>query len=377
MNPTSELQTATMDWNQDCVTSVVLLASTLSITDLKKLLRKHLGSRRELPTTPEALLETLHQACHRDAGLVEFIGKKLDRKFGAALVKIHSLSSEEVNSGVALERWPVPLMWACLRNQAPEMRANGHRLAHRLVWRGMKQLLAGPETADLKQQLEDAGRRSHSQQAEIQKLKAEVQHLKRNHWMLAASRPLPATGSRAADPVPHKEVVRLRQEIKSERRRNEDLAQELASWRKLALCRPDGEVSKASPFLPERPHACPLSSEIRRGDMPCQREERGCPLAGRCIAIIGGLDRLEPTYRKAVDELGGECICHNGKIRGGCRRLKQTVAKADVVVFITTINSHAALTTVKAECKRCSTPFCVLGRSGAGSLEQALLKLAV
>lgn len=127
------------------------------------------------------------------------------------------------------------------------------------------------------------------------------------------------------------------------------------------------------------PKSCkPLIS----GTCPQDRPKRtscpaDCPLAGQRVAVIGGLDRLEPRYRESVGQMGGECIFHTGKLRGGCRRLRQTVAKADVVVFITTINSHAALSAVKAECKRCATPFCALGRSGAGSLEQVLLRWAV
>lgn len=97
-----------------------------------------------------------------------------------------------------------------------------------------------------------------------------------------------------------------------------------------------------------------------------------CPLQGRKVVIIGGLDRLEPNYRETVCRLGGECVCHTGKLRSGNRRLKHTVANADLVVFITSINSHAALSAVKNECKRCSKPFCALRQTGCGSLEDTL-----
>lgn len=97
-----------------------------------------------------------------------------------------------------------------------------------------------------------------------------------------------------------------------------------------------------------------------------------CPLKGRKVVIIGGLERLEPSYRETVGRLGGECVCHTGKLKNGNRRLKQTVASADLVVFITSINSHAALGAVKQECKRCSKPFCALRQTGCGSLEETL-----
>ena len=105
----------------------------------------------------------------------------------------------------------------------------------------------------------------------------------------------------------------------------------------------------------------------------CRREVcEHCPLQGRKVIIIGGLDRLEPGYRQTVSRLGGECEFHTGKLRNGNRRLKQRVANADLVVFITSINSHAALNAVKKECKRCSKPFCALRQTGCGSLEETL-----
>ena len=97
-----------------------------------------------------------------------------------------------------------------------------------------------------------------------------------------------------------------------------------------------------------------------------------CPLLGTRIAVIGGLKRMEEMYRASVDRLGGECLCHDGGLKGGRRRLRQMVAKADLVLFLTSVNSHAALSTVKKECKKCKKPFCALRQTGSGSLEKVL-----
>ena len=118
--------------------------------------------------------------------------------------------------------------------------------------------------------------------------------------------------------------------------------------------------------------ACP--SEFRQS---CPRSHGApCPLEGRTVALIGGLDRMEPAYRELIGRLGGECLCHTGKVRSGCRRLRQMVSKADMVVFMTTINSHAALSTVKEECKRCQKPMCALRQTGQSSLEKILRDMA-
>jgi hypothetical protein len=94
------------------------------------------------------------------------------------------------------------------------------------------------------------------------------------------------------------------------------------------------------------------------------------------VAVIGGLKRMEPNYCQVVGKLGGHCLCHTGHVASGCRRLRQVVRKSDVVVFITTVNSHTAINAVKDECKKHGKPFCALGRTGAGSLEKALLTMA-
>jgi hypothetical protein len=97
-----------------------------------------------------------------------------------------------------------------------------------------------------------------------------------------------------------------------------------------------------------------------------------CRLRGCNVAVIGGLDRMEPKYRKAVEEFGGTCLFHPGRVQGGCQRLRQMVAKADLVVFMTSTNSHGALGVIKDECKRCDKPFCALANNGVSSLERTL-----
>ncbi len=101
-----------------------------------------------------------------------------------------------------------------------------------------------------------------------------------------------------------------------------------------------------------------------------------CPLAGRRVVIIGGLDRLRPAYCQLVERLGGQCLHHTGQVRGGVQRLRRVVAQADLVVFITTLNSHSALGAVKDACRRSAAPFRALRESGVSSLERALRGLA-
>lgn len=111
--------------------------------------------------------------------------------------------------------------------------------------------------------------------------------------------------------------------------------------------------------------ACPAPTKCPRAD--------SCPLKGRRVAVIGGLDRLRPCYTEAIERLGGECCFHTGKIRSGARGLRNLVDKSDLVVCITSINSHGAMHTVKKQCKKCRKPFCPLKGTSVSSLESLLL----
>lgn len=83
------------------------------------------------------------------------------------------------------------------------------------------------------------------------------------------------------------------------------------------------------------------------------------------------------TMKKLFSRAGYErCLCHTGAVASGCRRLRQVVRLADLVIFITTVNSHTAINAVKEECKKRGKPFYALGRTGAGSLEKALMGMA-
>ncbi|MFH1136323.1 MAG: DUF2325 domain-containing protein [Pseudomonadota bacterium] len=102
------------------------------------------------------------------------------------------------------------------------------------------------------------------------------------------------------------------------------------------------------------------------------RLRRDCPLAGQKVVVIGGLDRLEPGYREVVVQLGGRFASHDGHVCNGGKKLKKQVDSADLVVFFTSINSHAALSVIKVACKKKGIPLLTVRETGRGSLEKAL-----
>ncbi len=98
---------------------------------------------------------------------------------------------------------------------------------------------------------------------------------------------------------------------------------------------------------------------------PCG-DNKNCPLKDLKIALIGGLDRLENRYRSAFCELGAEAVhFHPGHCAGaGAGRLRKVADCADIVVYITSINSHNALQVVKAQCRKSGKRFIVVRQTG-------------
>jgi len=95
------------------------------------------------------------------------------------------------------------------------------------------------------------------------------------------------------------------------------------------------------------------------------RSRTECPLEKLKVAVIGGLERLEDHYRNEFRTLGAECSFHPGYCAGlGSGRLRRTADNADVVVFITTVNSHNALRIVKAVCRKSGKAFVAMRETG-------------
>ena len=108
---------------------------------------------------------------------------------------------------------------------------------------------------------------------------------------------------------------------------------------------------KAVKPLPPRPCGC--TAEEMSG---C------CTLQHLKVALIGGLDRLENQYRSAFESLGTvKFYFHTGCCGGsGANRLRASARDADIVVFITRVNSHNALNVIKGICRKSGKSFLAL-----------------
>jgi hypothetical protein len=62
------------------------------------------------------------------------------------------------------------------------------------------------------------------------------------------------------------------------------------------------------------------------------------------IGIVGGAERVENEYRRAVRDTGHELEFHSGHMTsGGARALSTLIGRCDLLVIVTDVNSHAAV----------------------------------
>jgi hypothetical protein len=87
------------------------------------------------------------------------------------------------------------------------------------------------------------------------------------------------------------------------------------------------------------------------------------------VGIVGGLDRSEQVYQRAVRALGHEVEHHTGYMRGqASHALAQLVERSDLVVIITDVNSHGAVQTTRRLLRERPRPAVLVRRLGLSRL---------
>jgi HAMP domain-containing protein len=293
------------------------------------------------------------------------------------------LSLKEIKS---LEmNWALPLLWAVLKDDREEVRLYGRYLVHSLLWSALRRVSEddGRErnTQDTIKSLEMlvAGQKAEiaALNSELQKKSAELDRLKEA---------VEAEAPRREPPKPNedgkgrliREIRKLRHELARERERVEELRKSMPV---------DSNVFMPLDFTLESPKEAECGIQqtclrnqrhLSKGEECCREEDfcEQCPLFGLRVAVVGGLSRMQPEYREVVRQLGAEMLFHNGEVKNGSYKLKSVVCGADIVVFITSVNSHGALNVVKAVCRKNGKKFIALKETGTESLAKTLRKCA-
>jgi hypothetical protein len=95
------------------------------------------------------------------------------------------------------------------------------------------------------------------------------------------------------------------------------------------------------------------------------------------IAVIGGLDRHVQGLAKRAAEAGHEAEFHHGRVGGRhAEELEAIVERCDVVVIVTAVNSHGAVSIAKKAARRTGCAAYIARTCGPSRFEQILTALA-
>lgn len=352
-------------WYEDCLSLVTLLSGCLSRKELVKQGKKAKVWPQKAPAEQARVLLDIHEACHTNPTLRKSITKQINRRFPGLIRKVRSTEFQELAEMDKTTEWPVFLLWACLTDPRDEVREYGRVLTHDLIWTAVREsFVESPEQID-PLAVEELQHRNQELIGRNNRLTRELAQIKNRLSRFEKE------GSRAPESVVQiPEVTDLGRE------------REIRKLR-YALDKAEAEIVRLQTAEEEK-EALLLTQEGPRetccggiGEKDCDtcpepEDCRVCPLEGRRVAVIGGLTRMEQTYRQVVEDLGGRFEFHCGQVKNGCQQVRGIVHRSDYVVFITTVNSHGALKVTKSYCKKKCKKFIALKKRGVEAFEKTL-----
>jgi hypothetical protein len=95
------------------------------------------------------------------------------------------------------------------------------------------------------------------------------------------------------------------------------------------------------------------------------------------LAWVGGVEKSERILESIAADAGWEMEFHGGHVGGrGEEKLRAAVARADLVLIVTDVNSHGAVGVAKKEAHRLGREVLVVRRFGPAKLKQLLVERA-
>ncbi len=385
----------------DCIILTVLMAMTMNIKDMRKMCTKYcLKSNKANMGPGYELCGLYHASQDPEKSAAKDLRRYFKRQFSTACSRVRSLAPEDLVQSMGDRQWPAPILWAASTDSRSEMRQQAQILTHSLIWRLLEncnQLKLGlsvlnHNVTEKKQGLKTA--EGHYFRSEVNTSEISVkstfkkQLQEKNAEILELKKKLAGYSQELAElrQRPLREAA-LKREAKKLAYELEQANTKIAEHEKLIESNMQVKDEKQSivpstwPDKEEKPQAGNVFTLLRpedaKGDCTHCTEQKKCPcpLEGMRVAVIGGLDRLEPEYRKTIHDLGADFIFHNGNCSNGQHILKNVVCKANIILFITSINSHGALKVVKATCKKTGKQFNVVRHPSANSVYKTLSKI--
>jgi hypothetical protein len=381
-------------WSLDCIAICTVLGFALDAKNVGKLCRKFNLSKQGKRVDSSFGFYLLHKACHRQGGVLpKRLTKLLNERYRRIIETVRATeegSEDQITS--ELEVWigqePAGIMWALLTDPRESFQCLGVYLVHQIAYGAFRDSRARATTSQREEEEAKAAvlqeNRARASLAEQKAVSAKLRRRLRQSERKVSD--LEATCQRQEQRIAELEATPDRET--SLRRRIRILEHELGVARNAldSASRVTGAVNAEEPCQTGEADSltCCAPTHDRgeavdcgnRGDHCTVPGADPCPLDAMHVAVIGGLDRLEPHYRRVVEAMGGQFLFHNGDCQGGCHRLRTAVCQADLVIFITRVNSHSALKVVKGLCKKTGRQFMALRETSPTALEAVLLGAA-
>lgn len=382
----------------DCIAICTVLGFTLDDKGIGKLCRKHGLYTGKDPLDASYGFYLLHRSCHQKGGvLAKRLTKLLDERFAGIIREVrHTECGNDATAGsdegiaAKLDSWtskcPSGIIWALLTDQREQFQRYGVYLVHQVAleaFRDAQRKTTALEKDDAalaaaRRDLQLSRNRVAQQRIEVGDLRKRLVRTERE-----------ASNLRAAHQRQQQRLSELEERPSLEarlRRRIRTLEHELGR-RRPSEC-PGPVETRGNSNGEEEAGAQPLdvaAARSSRADATLQVADptpqpgvglSPCPLEDLRVAVVGGLDRLEPHYRRVVEGLGAQFLFHNGDCHGRCRVLKNVVCGSDIIVFVTRVNSHAALRVVRGLCRKSGKRFTAFRETSPVALTRVLREVA-
>ncbi len=389
-------------WSMDCFTICTLISTTVSTTEMQQFCRQKEGWSGLFQTgdfTDEARLHRrIHELCHQKCAFAKAFQRLLNDRYQPIINLIAALSIEEVSRYFQTSDFYdssniAGFLWAVATDPRETIREKEQEILQ-LVRRYIlspEHYLCTPPTSNsdsISTPVEEREKEIKEKEKEIEALRTELHKIKRKLAESYAKRDQMLQEKLMLET----KVFQLQQEnqlLKKQTPRGVDTAVGTKKLRKevhllsqavshlqMTIQDKEKEIKRLREIVSrQREEIEGLTQQLLQHE-EIQDEQQACAtLCGKRIALVGGIDRLDPHYRSTIEALGAIYYRHNGNCRAGDQALRVLINKADIILFSVDCNSHGATQQVKALCKACGKPFYALYSSGVSQIKKKLLEI--
>ncbi|MCP4181004.1 MAG: DUF2325 domain-containing protein [bacterium] len=363
-------------WDMDCIMICTIMALSLNDKEIKKICRKYNLLNNNEKFDPYFAFYTLHHAAHdKDNRAVQRLERDLNSRYSKIINEVRSWDSKIVakNSDKYIKNFldttpPGGAIWALLTDSRFFIKHCGIYNIHKILLSAIRNWKK-KESSDCL----SCDNREEIYKKQLIEMRKEITSLKSQ---LAKEEKVPAETDNLKSKI-YKQEEKINDLLIINNKLNRELRLINYKLSKDIECQDiQDKFQNKSKKIEGRKIIIDIDSKIEdncSGNQCNKSILNNCPLENLKIAVIGGLDRLEGKYKKIIESMGGEFMFHKGKCNGEVIRLKNIVCRSDIVIFITSINSHNAMHIVKGTCSKNGKTFCVMRETSPNRLGKFLI----